>query len=512
MKILDCTLRDGGYYTNWDFDSQIVEQYLQAMNKLPIDYLEVGYRSKPQEGYLGEYFYLPLYVLNRIKAVTTKKLVVILNEKDVRAEDAEDLLAPIIGVVDMVRLAIDPQNFARALKLAKAVKKLGFELGFNVMYMSNWREHKAFLDLLPEVSGLADYFYLVDSYGGVFPEDIRATLALVREKTDCKLGFHGHNNLELGLINTLTALEEGVEMVDATITGMGRGAGNLSTELLLTVLRSKGSIDLDFNALSKVVAAFESLKEEYQWGTQLPYMVSGAHSLPQKNVMSWMSRKQYSLNSIIRALTNQSKGLKDNDQLPTLDLSAIPLQKEVVIIGGGNSVVDHHQAIKLFLELKPEALVIHASSKNAHLFNTIPNQQFFCLIGNEGHRLEQVFNKERVNGLAVLPPYPRKMGTYVPELMAGQSYELPQHDLFGPIEPSHTSIALHLAQAFDPKQVFVLGYDGYSTEGMDSSQQELFIENSELFKQYKTLGKQNLVALTPTKYKTLTASSIFGLI
>lgn len=279
MKILDCTLRDGGYYTNWDFDENLVDIYIQSFNNLPVDYLEVGYRSNAMKSYLGKFFYCPIHVLQDLKSKTNKKLVIILDEKDVRVEDAENLLSPIVGLVDMVRMAIDPKNFKRALILAKKVKQLGFEVGFNVMYMSTWKEQKEFLDLIPEVDGIADYFYMVDSYGSVFPDDVREIMRLVRSKTKIKLGFHGHNNLEMALANTLAAIDEGVDIVDATITGMGRGAGNLKMELLLTVLNSKGKIDFPYNDLSKVVDEFRELQEKHEWGTNLPYMVSGANSL-----------------------------------------------------------------------------------------------------------------------------------------------------------------------------------------------------------------------------------------
>jgi 4-hydroxy 2-oxovalerate aldolase len=79
MKILDCTLRDGGYYTNWDFDKEIARTYFESLNHLPIEYLEIGYRSNPLKGYLGEYFYCPDYVLQHAKEISNKKLVIILN-------------------------------------------------------------------------------------------------------------------------------------------------------------------------------------------------------------------------------------------------------------------------------------------------------------------------------------------------------------------------------------------------------------------------------------------------
>ena len=262
MKILDCTLRDGGYYTNWNFDKKLTDIYFKALNDLPVDYLEVGYRCIPGTDYYGEYYYCPPYVLERIKSISNKKLVIILDEKNIKKEDIKELLKPCIGVVKMIRFAIDPKNFKRALVLAEEVKKLGFEVGFNVMYMSTWKDESEFLDSIKYVDGIADYFYMVDSFGGVFPKDVKDTIDIVRSKTNVALGFHGHNNLELALVNSLTAIENGVEIIDATITGMGRGAGNLKTELLLTVLNKVNGLEVDFNPLSQVTGEFELLQKE----------------------------------------------------------------------------------------------------------------------------------------------------------------------------------------------------------------------------------------------------------
>jgi len=340
MKILDCTLRDGGYYTNWDFDKELVDNYLENTNKLPIDYLEVGYRSRPLKGYLGEYFYCPDYLLDYIRAKSSKKIVIILNEKEVLPEDLDFLLTPCVGKVDMVRIALDPAQITRAIELATKIKEsFSFEVGFNVMYMSSWKSNPAFLEELTKINGIVDYFYMVDSYGGIYPADVIELINIVKTKTTVPLGFHGHNNLELGLINTLTALENGVGIVDATITGMGRGAGNLKTELLLTALNANKNLPVDFNALSEVVDRFQDLQAEYGWGTNLPYMVSGSNSLPQKDVMDWVSNGTISFNSIIRALQNQKAGVKDNEKFSLFEASKH--HKNVMVIGGGPSIENH---------------------------------------------------------------------------------------------------------------------------------------------------------------------------
>jgi 4-hydroxy 2-oxovalerate aldolase len=510
MKILDCTIRDGGYYTNWDFDQDIVKTYLESFNHLPVEYLEVGYRSEALGDYLGEYFYCPVETLQRIKKLSNKKLVIILNEKDVRASDAEALLSPIIGLVTMVRMAIDPKNFERALSLAAEVKRLGFEVAFNVMYMSTWADEKEFLELIPQVDKVADYFYMVDSFGGVYPQDVKDTIALLRSKTNVKLGFHGHNNLEMALANTLTAIDEGIDIVDATVTGMGRGAGNLKTELLLTVLNAKGLLDFPYNELSKTVDDFTKLQQHYEWGANLPYMVSGANSLPQKQVMEWVSKRYYSFNSIIRALNNQSQGKVDNTKLPELDFGKEKTYAGALIVGGGPSVVKHSDAIDQFLIKNPDVVVIHASSRNAMSFTRVPNDQYFCLVGNEGHRLEEVFGDvSNVKGTCILPPYPRKMGTYIPKKLENQAFELKDVSFTDQLKDTHTALAIETARVMFINKLYIVGYDGYGEEAMGKKEQELFAENELLFNKAQQAGLE-LISLTSTSYNKLKKDSIFA--
>ena len=512
MKILDCTFRDGGYYTNWDFNKSTLDTYINSLNNLPVDYIEIGYRSKPKSDYYGEFFYSPIYVLKEIKKNTNKKIAIMLNEKDIAIKDLDYLLKEIVGLVDMIRVAVDPNNLKRALALAIEIKGYGFEIGFNIMYMSMWKKNPNFLEELSLLNGKIDYLYMVDSYGSTYPSEVIDIIKIVKKQTNVPLGFHGHNNIELGLINTLTAIENGVDIVDSTITGMGRGAGNLKTELLLTVLNSKGILDFDYNHLSNVVDVFTNIQSQYLWGTNLPYMVSGANSSPQKQVMELVTKRAYSFNSIIRTLQNQFKGLKDNQSKLSSFGKKFKSYKNVLIVGGGPSVVKHSFAIQKYLNNNPDVCVIHASSKNALAFKNIDNQQVFCLIGNEGFRMENIFTDKNIpkNTCCVLPAYPRKMGTYIPVNLNKKTYELNQITFTDKFKDAHTAIALQTAFELDPLFIEIVGYDGYLNKNIDNNQQELSIENQYLFKVFKSFSSLKLHSLTSSYYDELKRGSVFS--
>lgn len=507
-KILDATLRDGGYYTNWDFNSETVDAYIQAMNVLPIDYLELGYRNNPTKEYLGKFGYCPVSVLKQIRQNCTKKLDVMLNEKSTRPGDLDALLKPIVGLVDMVRIAIDPKNFDRAVVLAKAVKAMGFEVGFNVMYMSKWStEYPELLKKLMVLNGWCDLFCMVDSFGGVTPEDVTRIYKEVREYTDVPVGFHGHNNLQLGLINTITAMNLGVDYVDATILGMGRGAGNLNMELLLTYLNACEGLEVDFNVLGDVVSAFTPLLEKHMWGTNLPYMLAGANSIPQKEVMDWVTNRVYSFNSIVRALENRKNHNIDNAQFPHLKIQK--KYDKVLVIGGGNNAIEHKEAIKEFIAKEQNITVVFATARHAKAYLDIQVPIFYVLVGNEGRRLTANVGGSKFNGTCVLPPYPRTMGTEVPAYAEHYTVELASVSFTDQYKDSVTTIALQLAMNLTDGDIFVIGYDGYPGNVLSEKEVALTNENKSIFQAFKEARGIQLKSLTPSLYKDLEVASVY---
>ncbi|WP_340064167.1 aldolase catalytic domain-containing protein [Ascidiimonas aurantiaca] len=509
VKILDCTLRDGGYYTNWDFDKQLVDEYYKAMEILPIDYVEIGYRSIPLNRYLGEYFYCPEYVMEKAKRMMpSKKLAIILDEKTTKIEDLDYLLDPCKPFISMVRMAIAPNKLINAINIAKVIKAKGFEVGFNIMYMSNWKEDKEFLNQLDKVNDIADVFYMVDSYGGVLPKDIEEIFSLVSSKLDIPVAFHGHNNLELAHINTLTAIESGCLMVDATITGMGRGAGNLKTELLLTYFSAKEDLKLSMNELSSVVSNFEKLQQVYKWGTSLPYMFSGVYSLPQKEVMEWIGLNRYPLGSIVNALKNQKDSISDNLKLPSFNTELDC--KFAIIIGGGKSIQYHHDAIERFIETSENVCVIHAGARYISLFNDLTNaKQFYCLVGSEIYKLSKEFhNLKEISNTCIFPPFPRKMGTIIPDELKDRSFELEKISFIDEYQDSPLAIALEVALQLKSNEIVLAGFDGYDTS-INRIQFQLSNENQQIIDSFEK-NCSTLKSCTPTKYKNIKEVSIYS--
>jgi 4-hydroxy 2-oxovalerate aldolase len=237
-------------------------------------------------------------------------------------------------------------------------------------------------------------------------------------------------------------------------------------------------------------------------------MLSGANSLPQKEVMDWVTARYYSLNSIIRALDNQSQGVKDNEKFEVL---VAPKVENVIIIGGGPSAKSHVQGVKEFIAENKNIAIIHASSKNAAEYVDIDVPQYFCLVGNEGHRMEQILeNLTDFQGKCVLPPFPRKMGTYVPQQIRNKCFELEQIQFIDKLSDSHTTLALQTASNLEPNNIFLIGYDGYLNSNLSTIERNLAEENASIFSKFIKATQLELISLSPSMYSELTVQSVYS--
>jgi 4-hydroxy 2-oxovalerate aldolase len=479
------------------------------MNALPVTHIEVGYRNNPQKDYLGKFGYCPEYVLKNLRERLNKKLLVMVNEKSSTPADVARLIDPISDYIDMVRLAVDPKNIHRALHLAEAIKARGKGVGMNVMYMSKWTESKDFIKVLSSVNDVTDVFCMVDSYGGVSPDELTTIYSEVKTRVTVPIGFHGHNNLQLALINTLTALKLGVEYVDATVLGMGRGAGNLNLELLLTYLNRNNGLDVDFNVLGEAVSAFTPLHKKYNWGTNLPYMLSGTNSLPQKDVMDWVSNRVYTFNSIVRALDNKRKHIADNAKFPIFKNDS--KFDKTIVVGGGDSVYEHIDGIKNYINSYNKVSVVFATARHAALFNDVDCEKFFVVVGAEGRRLERVLDMQSFKDTVILPPYPRPMGTEVPRKVVTSTYELDQISFVKGYNDSCTAVALQIAlNVCAPSDIVIAGYDGYAGGILSEKEAALTVENRTIFNAFKTVNDGKFaISLMPSLYKELEVVSVY---
>ena len=237
MLVLDCTLRDGGYYNSWNFPQHVVEQYLQAMDAANVDIVELGMRSLKNDGFKGAAGFTTDEYLDTLPLPSTLKVGVMVNASElVNASSLEEALALLFpnnaekSKVDLVRIACHVHEFEHALPACKWLKDRGFLVGFNLMQIAERSQTEVEALALAASKYDIDALYFADSMGSMGPEQCKTIIAWFKKHWSGAIGIHTHDNMGKALQNTLTAIEEGVTWLDATVTGMGRGPGNARTE------------------------------------------------------------------------------------------------------------------------------------------------------------------------------------------------------------------------------------------------------------------------------------------
>jgi len=502
MKILDCTLRDGGYYTNWDFDNKLVNDYLKLVKFLPIDIIEVGYRgNKNKDSYLGEFYYLTRNNLKNIKSKIgkNKKLSIMIDTKDWKnPNELRDNLKDCRKIVDIIRFAVNPKKINNLEKFLKETSNMGFNVAVNLMYSHLLLKNEYLIKSILKFKNYFNIIYIVDSYGTLISNDVKRIIEKIRFlNSNILIGFHAHNNLEMALSNSIEAMDNKIDYLDSTFTGMGRGAGNLKTELLLTFLNlKKKSLKIkNFKNIGPVVDQFEKMKSKEKWGTSLPYMISGSTQSPQSEAMQLIKSKRYNISDIITHLNKEEKInviVKKNLNFK---------KKNVLIVGGGNSVKIKISYIKEYLSKNPDIFIIFSSGRNLDLFKKIKNKSIICITGNEITKINSSFLKK--NNFLINNQIDDK--TILP-LDVSNFFKLKKNRISKKINNSPLAISLSASSELKAKNVYLIGFDGY--DKIDKiNDYSLYKENQKIFNFYKK--KLNIISLTNTEYENIKKSSIY---
>ncbi|MBW2272245.1 MAG: aldolase catalytic domain-containing protein [Deltaproteobacteria bacterium] len=280
IKVLDCTIRDGGLINNYHFTDHFVDTVYRSACDAGVDIIELGKKLCESDEYTrvkyGRWNFCDDDDLKRVidsHDSEYRPLVAVMY--DVGRIDLSALQPRDQSPIDMIRTACYVADIDKGIDLAKRTKDLGYETTINIMapsaaIESDLVEGLQQVNLADEV----DYLYLVDSYGAFYSEQVTHYLNLYKTHAPNKeLGFHAHNNQQLAFSNTQQAIIDGVNLLDATVNGIGRGAGNCNLELLLNFLKNpKFDVRPVYKAIQEV---FVPLREEIEWGFNDIYGISG---------------------------------------------------------------------------------------------------------------------------------------------------------------------------------------------------------------------------------------------
>ena len=277
IKVLDCTIRDGGLINNHDFDIRFVREVYKALSAAGVDYMEMGYKNSKRLFSSEEFgkwkFCEDKDIRKVIEGIESNMKISVM--VDVDRVDVDDILPRKESPVHMVRVACYVKDVDKAIYLVNHFAQKGYETTVNLMAISRALDNELTecLHQLEEESK-ADVVYIVDSNGALYQE---TTEFLVKKAKDIlkskEVGIHAHNNQQLAFGNTIEAIIHNANYVDATVYGLGRAAGNCPLELVLGFLKNP---KFDIRPVLELISKeFIPLREKMEWGYIIPYAIAG---------------------------------------------------------------------------------------------------------------------------------------------------------------------------------------------------------------------------------------------
>lgn len=534
VVLLDCTLRDGGYYNNWDFSKELIDTYLKAMQASGVDIVELGLRSLRNEGFKGacafttDSFIRSLEIPQGVTVGVMVNAVELLTDQ-IPLETTLERLFPepaSTSPVSVVRIACHVHEFNKALPASSWLKERGFTVGFNLMQVADRAQEEIENLSLQASSWPLDALYFADSMGSMNPEQVAQVIRWLRKHWNGPLGIHTHDNMGMALQNTLRAIAEGVTWVDATVTGMGRGPGNAKTEYLALELADlRGTACNMVPLMSLVQQVFLPMQHRCGWGSNTYYYLAGKHGIHPTYIQEMLNDSRYSEEDILAVIEHLRIEGGKKFSLNTLDAARHFYQgpprgtwnpasllkgREVLLLGTGPGVACHRQALEAYIrQAKPFVLALNTQSLvDAKLIDArVACHPVRLLADCEAHTQ---LSQPLITPASMLPLDLQHslMGKKLLDFGLEVQAEVFEFTDSYAVLPTSLVIAYALAVATSGQAcgIRLAGFDGYQSD--DPRNQEM----NKLFKLYSMHAQATqLTAITPTRYD-IPVKSVYGLI
>lgn len=360
VKVLDCTLRDGGYVNNWEFGRKNIRRAVNKITLSNVEIIELGFISSKQ--IYSEDFTIFNTIDEMSKLIKNNKDGIYVGMINFGEYKLEDIPANNENLIDGIRIVFHKKDRVEALKFAKAVKALGYLTFVQPMVTLRYTD-KELIEMIEEVNKINPYaFYIVDSFGVMKRNDLLRLFYLYDQNLndDIKVGYHSHNNLQLAYSNSQSVLEITTKreiIIDSSTFGMGRGAGNLNTELFLNFLNDFYNANYEITPLLELIDnVLNEIYTSNYWGYSLPHYLSSVNDCHPNYATYLSSKNTLSVQTISKILSTISIEKRDrldidyieslyveylsndiNDKAIKKELKSSLKDKKVLLIAPGSS-------------------------------------------------------------------------------------------------------------------------------------------------------------------------------
>lgn len=386
IKLLDCTLRDGAYIVDGNFGVPAIKGIIKKMQDANVDIIECGW-LKNEEHKIGTSFYhvpkdLEQYLTEKNDDVTFVVMI------DWDRYDLNNLPDCDGNSVDAIRVVFPYGRYKQGIAIGQKIKEKGYQVFFQAANTLAYSEDDLH-ELAREINAVHPVgLSVVDTFGAMYEDDLERIVKILDKDLDkeVKLGFHSHNNQQLSFaltmhfVNMLNKSGRDI-VVDASLCGMGRGAGNATTELVANFLNLKCHCNYDMNVIMDAIDIYmEYFQENYSWGYSTPYFIAGMYCCHVNNIayllknhrtnakdiyniieaLSPEERKKYDYDLLEKKyIENQNRVVDDEEALD--ELKKVFRKRKILLIAPGKSVVIEQERVKKYIEeYKPIVIGINA--------------------------------------------------------------------------------------------------------------------------------------------------------
>lgn len=308
IKLVDATLRDGGLVNNFFFPEGFAQALYKANSEAGVDIMEVGYKASRElfdSSAFGEWKFCSEQSVRSVvgKEKTAMKISVMADVG--RVDLSKDMVKREQSAIDMYRIATYVNTIPAAAEMISRAHDMGYETCCNIMAISRVREGDLRRALEIVASTPADVIYIVDSFGSLYPEEMKMYCDMYGEaayKHGKQLGIHAHNNQQLAFANTIECVARGVNYLDATVCGLGRGAGNCALEAMLGFLKNpRYKMDPILKFIREYILP---LKESgLVWGYDVPYLLTGLQNAHPRSAIEFIKEGRRDYEALRASLT-----------------------------------------------------------------------------------------------------------------------------------------------------------------------------------------------------------------
>ena len=530
--LVDCTLRDGGYYNGWDFSNDLIEEYLQAMAVASVDFVELGFRSLEADGFRGGCAYTTDRFIRGLSIPPGVALGVMVNAGELESHDGgpvtaiESMFAPADdSPIQLVRIATHLHEVNTAFEACAKLQELGYLVGINLMQIADRSDDEIGHVAEQAAAVRPDVLYFADSLGSMNTVQTADAIRALRRHWAGPIGMHAHDNMGLALVNTMHALDEGVTWVDGTVTGMGRGAGNAKVEYLLIELADRCDTRLNIGPLVSLIERhFRPMQAEFGWGSNTYYYLAGRYGIHPTYVQAMLADSRYAEEDVLTVIDHlQFEGGKQfsvealetgrnfyaSTPAGSWASSAVMDGRDVLILGSGPGVERYQDALEDYIaSCAPLVMAFNTDSvlRDELVDIRVASHPFRLLSNVEAHLK---FQQPLMTPFSMLPESIRDSlgGKEVFDFGLAVQPGVFEFSDCHCVLPTSLTVAYAIAAAASGRanRIYLAGFDGYSANDPRNAEVDDLLAGFS-----DASGVPEIYAITPSRF-SVRARSVFSL-